>query len=159
MAEQMNAKTSEDKNGGPGHNSAKIDDRIVETMPKFLRLEGLITAAKLKHIKPLTDELSSEWKKLSADTGFPIKYMKASYNLQKLTDHARGLDDDTERAAALDALLITFEAMSVGGHLDLFEDILRTKKEIAAANKKPDQVDVKTPENIDGNTKPETGDK
>ena len=161
MAEPMNAKSTEEN--GAGHNSAKIDDRIKEMMPKFLRLEGLIAAAKLKHIKPLTDELSADWKKLSADTGFPIKYMKANFNLQKLTEHARSLDDDTERAAALDALLITFEAMADGGHLDLFEDVLRTKEEIAAANKgdgadeKPKPVDVKTPSDVEVETTPEDG--
>jgi len=156
MADQMNAKDIED---GPGHNSAKIDDRIIDSIPKIRRLEKLITAEKEKHIKPLTEELSSIWQKLKADTGFPIKYMKANYTLHKLTDEARNFDDDTERREALDALLITFEAMAKGGHLDLFEDLLKAVKEDAGEeiDDKPKQVDVKTPPDTETETAPVDG--
>lgn len=158
MAEQMKPDAPEEK--GPGHNSAKIDVRIIEDIPKIRRLEKLIAAEKAKHIKPLTEDLTGIWQKLKADTGFSIKYMKACYALNRLTDEARDFDDDTEKREALDALLITFEAMAKGGHLDLFNDLLVAVKEDAGedadeAAEKPSQVDPKSPDNLPGDVEAE----
>lgn len=78
-----------------------------------------------EHIKPVQENITAAFKKLSADTGIHGAELRAFFKLYAREQDAEGFEDDDDRIKVRDGLRLMLGAMVQGktwGFLDVLED-------------------------------------
>ena len=112
------------KGTSAGHNVANIHNGVREAFAHANSLDDQIASLMEQHIKPLKEERTKIFRGLKKDFGIKSGIARAQYKLVRLAYEAQEFEKDEERAAVLDALAVTHEALHPGEQVD-FVDVLK----------------------------------
>ncbi len=133
MAKNESKSNATGKGTSAGHNVANIHNGVRQAFARANELDDEIATLMEKHIKPLKEEKTKLFRGLKKDFGIKSGVARAQYKLIRLAHEADGFEKDEERAAVLDALSLTHEALHPGEQVDFIDVLKRVDGGINAA--------------------------
>ena len=123
-------KSKKAKNAEPRlANSSLRQEAITATFGRVLEIDQRIEALMLKHIQPLKDQRTEEWRTLKADTGIQFTDANLLYKLYKRAELAKDMDEEADRDRILDNLREVFESLKAGEQLDWLDGVTERSEE------------------------------
>ena len=99
----------------PMKNSAARAASIRETFAGIYNTEAEIAEAREKHLKPLTDLRTKQWRNLKKDLNIPRKILEGQYRLFKAARQSQEAEEEND---TIDQMREIHLALHPGGELD-----------------------------------------